>query len=581
MIMSESSNFDENLNKIKNASPLELPYLIMETELHDKKSAYEVYDEISKQFEGESIIDNVVTPVIATIIDSVLSLRKFRGFSTKLGLSAQRVILECQSFNYDGKILNLMPDSFVESKNVEKSMETWGRENRNEYLRNTLENKHLMNKYKGSKIVQKQGRVNLEDEYRKTCDISGSRKGSDKRRNDPNFNYVAETDHIVPLHTIFEQVQNNPALTNADIKKIANQDCNFAVTGRLVNNPKRDMSNSEFIAEQDRRKAAGLDYVELSEEQRANMIKMEKEAQASLENNINATVKMNLIKNGVLKDTAKSAGKDALLYFIGNTILVIIKPLYYEIKDSIIYGLQKGVCADSVIAAIKIRCSRIGNYVKNFVVGIKDFLHISSEFILNFISALIEGIIGMFIGVFKNILRILKEGYKIGVQTFPILFGKDAKKMSKNERGDAIVKIIGGSVASLCGIGINYLLEKIPALPPEAREIISTLSSGLLSMLLFYVLDKADLFDVKKDRREQRINEVFEMRINDIKEKAQKFDETVIESLRKSYLSSNQMLGQIKDAFTNGDYAQLNSILEKFHDYIFPNNTKNQLNWDC
>ena len=49
------SNIDNSIEKIKSASPLELPYVIMETELHDKKTSYEIYEEVSKTFEGCSI----------------------------------------------------------------------------------------------------------------------------------------------------------------------------------------------------------------------------------------------------------------------------------------------------------------------------------------------------------------------------------------------------------------------------------------------------------------------------------------------------------------------------------------------
>ena len=49
------SNIDNSIEKIKSASPLELPYVIMETELHDKKTSYEIYEEVSKTFEGEGM----------------------------------------------------------------------------------------------------------------------------------------------------------------------------------------------------------------------------------------------------------------------------------------------------------------------------------------------------------------------------------------------------------------------------------------------------------------------------------------------------------------------------------------------
>ena len=39
----------------------------------------------------------------------------------------------------------------------------------------------------------------MEDEYRLTKDISGSKATADKRRNDPKNKHNAETDHITKL----------------------------------------------------------------------------------------------------------------------------------------------------------------------------------------------------------------------------------------------------------------------------------------------------------------------------------------------------------------------------------------------
>lgn len=46
------------------------------------------------------------------------------------------------------------------------------------------------------------------------------------------------------------------------------------------------------------------------------------------------------------------------------------------------------------------------------------------DMLKDFISALIEGVIGMFVGVFKHILRVLKEGVKIGMQAYSVLLVK-------------------------------------------------------------------------------------------------------------------------------------------------------------
>lgn len=616
------TEIDKQIEKIKKASPLELPYIIMETELHDKQSAYELYEEVSKTFDGEGIIDNVVAPVITTIVDGVLAMPCFRGVSRKLGLSSQRVMHECKSFNYEGNVSFLMPDSFVESKNSAEAQKLWGDENRSEYIRDQFENKFSMDKYKKKKIIENGSRINMEDEYRRTRDITSSKANADKRRNDPKNEHNAETDHIIPLRTVFSQLQNNSALSSGDIRRIANQDSNFAVTGRMINNPKRDMSNSEFIKKQDENKKEGKPYIELNESQRANMIQMEKDAQQAIDRYVNETVLNNLTGKGqadrverkekiakkeqelgrpltveeraivekelgrekasnIHEVNIKNAGKQSLMYLGGNVILLVIKPLYYEIKDSIMNGFQTGVCANSFKQAITIRFSRVKNYVWGYLISIKDKLGDALDLIKNFISSLVEGIIGMFVGVFKQVLRVLQEGVKIGMQAFSILFGNESKEMTASEKGDAIVKILGSSVVAICGIGINTLLEKVPILNDEGRDVVSTILTGLASILFFYVLDKADLFNVKKEKREQRLNEVFEMRIQEIKENTDIFEDAVADSIRKSYLLTQDMLKEIKKLSKTDNYKELNRILQQYHDLMFPNKKTTIPNWNC
>ena len=616
------NDIDNCIAKIKNASPLELPKVIMKTELHDKKSSYEIYEEVSKTFEGEGIIDNVVTPVLSTVVDSVLAMRCFKGVSRKMGLSAQRVVQECQSFNYDGQVSFLMPDSFVESKNNAEVQQLWGEENRNQYMRSLYQNTDAMNKYKKKKIKENGGRVNMEDEYRLTKDITGTKATADKRRNDPKNEHNAETDHIIPLNTVFSELQNNSALSDGDIKRIANQDYNFAVTGRMINNPKRDMSNTEFIKEQDRRKKEGLPYVELDETQRANMIRMEKEAQQAINNSVNKTVLDNLVGAGqadraerkaameaeqkelgrkLTKEereavdkklaeikaanihigNAKNAGKQSFMYFAGNVVLLVMKPLYFEIKDIVMNGLQNGVCANGFKEALSIRFGRIRKYVWNSISSQKALLGSVTDMLKDFISAFIEGIIGMFVGVFKKILRVLKEGVKIGMQAYSTLFGAESKNKTAAEKGDAIVKLLGVSVVALCGIGISSLLEKLPMLNEEGREVVSTLLSGLASILLFYALDKADLFNVKKDKREKRLNEVFEMRIAEIKENTSSFENATSEAIKKSYLQSREILTQIRLAAEKDDYESLNMALQQYHGFMLPESQTKAPNWTC
>ena len=73
----------------------------------------------------------------------------------------------------------------------------------------------------------------------------------------------------------------------------------------------------------------------------------------------------------------------------------------------------------------------------------------------NLISAILEGILGMFVGIFKHAFRIIKEGIKIMMQSYSVLFGENANKSTPAEKGDAILKIFGVFGLILCSK--NYL----------------------------------------------------------------------------------------------------------------------------
>ena len=611
-----------NTDRIKQASPLELPFAIMEAELYDQQSALEAYEEASRSFEGDGLLDNVLNPIFAFVIDGLLGCKFLKSATRKTGLNGQTIIQECKSFEYEGKIAFLNPDACMEARINEQNQRKWGEENRKEYNRHVYEDTKLMGKYKKDKIAANGGRVNMEDEYMMTKNISGSKENADKRRNDPKHKYNAETDHITPLKTIFDQLQNNSGLTDSDIRRIANQDENFAVTANRVNNPKRAMTNSEFIRKQDELKAAGKPYVEITPEQRENMIQMEKEAAKHINDAVNDTVKNNIFGIGEAerieleeavkarkkelgrklteeeikaidkeivhkkaKDlhtgNIKNAGQQSLMYLAGNCVMLLLKPLYYELKDIMLNGLLKGVGATSTKEAFKIRFRRIGHYVTYNLTNLSNLKDTARDFLKTFISSLIEGLIGMFVGMWKQLLKILKEGIKIGVQAWKICFGKDAKYSTPAEKGDAIVKLVGGSLMMLCGIGIDMLLQRIGLVDDDLRMIISSLLSGLASVLLFYVLDKADLFNVKKEQREKRIREIFDMRIQDVKEKTAALDDAVAERIRETYLKSRQLLNQITEAANRDDYTKVNEYLLAYQRFMAPATVCQMPNWNC
>ncbi|MEE0990383.1 MAG: hypothetical protein UIC45_03590 [Paludibacteraceae bacterium] len=565
---------------IRNASPLDLAKALQEAELYDKKETRAVIDEIYEEFQNkDSLVSEMIEPVFISVADAIIETFSKRTLIKK-GLTASRIINECKYFRYDNIENNSTNiDGYAEWINIEHDLKKNGE--KKVYNRAALEDEKRLRKYKQKKFDNNGGRINAVDEYTGEKNIYQYQAHPDARRNIQKYkeSHLAEVDHIIPLKRIHDQFKGNYALTETDIKNIANNDTNYALTSARINRGagasgqggKLDKTITEFIDEQNEREKEGRDNLGLSDETKKNMLRMEEEAIKALTKDANNAVFKNMIGKGtgntseIWKQTSSNAANHSMDYIIGNVILYILKPLYYEIADIYKNGLKEGVGAESVSQAFKIRFGRLKDYVKATA---KSFMGDNiMEFVKGFISSLIEGIIGLFVGVFKQIFKLVKEGIRLFVEAGKILWGKNSKNMTSAQKGDAIIKIIGGSVISICGIGIEALLNKI-AIPEPWSIIISTMLSGIVSSLFMIVLDRIDLFSVKAEKRRMRIEEIFDERINDIKEAEQAFDTIAMERMRSQKLQFTVIKNNIYEGVERNDIDEINAGLFKLATFM-------------
>lgn len=334
-----------------------------------------------------------------------------------------------------------------------------------------------MDGYKDRKTI---GHSTVEDEYRGTQDLYDQKKNRPNGSDDAKYGKLAETDHIVPLKQIHDEFKHNYALDDDDIKRIANADYNFATTAAEINDGrgKGALSNKEFI-EKMRENGTPLD-----KQTEENMLRLQKEAEKEIDKQANSLIAHNLFgmadqkaidakydamleskikqyekkhgtkpteeklakmketvenkKNSELeeyktsqkskakeisKNNARMAAKQAADYAVGNVILFVIKPIYYEMTDIFKNGMQEGVGASSTTEALKIRFGRIKTYMLDHA---GEFIGDNiGEFIKGFVSSLVECIISLFVGVFKQVL-------KDSLNTIP-----DDKDLATEDSGDA------------------------------------------------------------------------------------------------------------------------------------------------
>lgn len=556
-----------------------------------------------------------------SVVDGLLEATAGGRVARKKGLTASRVIEECTNFSYDNLGDNHADvNGYTEYKNINHDeieyqiqLEKWKRDGKKgdqpqyngsvnsnstqEYIRSNLEDSSAMNDYKEK---QRHGEKKIKDEYTEKDNLYVSQNNMPDNYNDETHRKQAQPDHIVPLKQLHEQYKHNYALDDSDLKRIANSESNLAITSAEINQVKRDMTNKQYIEWMDEHGKP------LDENTKKIMLQKQKEATKSIESDVNKTVAKNLVGKGQVDEKAmknavnefkenngqapteeqrnqieqnlikkktneirgtavKNAAGQAKDYAVGNLILFIVKPIYYEISDIFKNGLKEGVGADSGSQALGIRFTRVKKYVMTHA---KAFFGDSIlDFVKGFVSSLIEGIISLFVGMLKQVLKILKEGVKILVGSVQILFGKNAKAMSPAQKGDAIIKLIGGSVIAISGVALESLLNKIGIGDPWS-VVLSTMLSGIASALFMYILNKADLFSTKAERRYERVKEIFDERIKDVQEATELFDRVALETMKEQRLQFESIQEEINTGLESNDIDSINTGLYKLADFM-------------
>lgn len=139
----DKNKLQELEDSIRNASPLELVSKLQEAELYDMKETRTVVDEVYKEFEKSgNLVDEVVVPVFMSIADGLLESTSATRKLRKKGLTASKIVSQCQSFSYDQfETETIIPDGYTEWKNAKDRAEKYGVGHENRYDRSSLEDK--------------------------------------------------------------------------------------------------------------------------------------------------------------------------------------------------------------------------------------------------------------------------------------------------------------------------------------------------------------------------------------------------------------------------------------------------------
>ncbi|MTI71445.1 MAG: hypothetical protein FH751_14460 [Firmicutes bacterium] len=548
---------EERIKKLKEldyCSPIEMSSKIIDLELYDMKSSQEIIDEVYRKFNsGENLVEEVLKPSAISIIDRFLN--KSKKINNK-GINPAQVLDECENFSYASNIeikQNKKNDTFQYNTKKEAT------EKYNKEIRKELDiSQWRKKKYKEEKY---NGKVNIKSAYDGSS-IHISKAEADKRRKIDVNKHLGEYEHIEPLKEIHNRYSDMIAINHEDLKRIANAESNTTIVSQTENRRKKDLAMKEYIDK---------GYHDYTDEQKSKMMKMDKQARINIEKDVNKQVIKNIKKDTDIQQKTKKHIKSGIKNDMedmksemqGNICVFIFKPVYYELKDCFINGIAEGIGASSIAEGFGKRMERVKDYV---LTNAKNFFGDSLVgFIKGMINSLIKGILSLFTGVIKNIYLITKEGIKLFKNIAGIYSNKP--RMTKAEKGDLLIKTIGTSIITILGFQLDDILEKAQ-IPEPWSDIISAIVTGAGVSIFMYIMNKIDLFAVKAEKRHTRIKEIFEERINDIKEAVEVFNVEAIERLKIHHQQHNNITTSINFALDNDDIDTVGEKLYELADFF-------------
>jgi hypothetical protein len=570
---------EDVLSKLSSVSPLQASRVLIDMELHDQRSSIEILDEIYKDFETkEDVIDELVTPMGLSLLDSIITHKDLK--LNRTGLTASRVWSEIKGFEYS-KVA-------IATSSLSSKLQLEGLRETDANKRGNVQ-KHKLTKHKEN---------NTNNDGSITNEIDGSKLFRHTEANS-NHDYI-ETDHLESASAYHKKFSKNVFLTDHDMRVIVNHDDNLASISKAQNNFKSAgtfLEIKEHKKELERQIKSGditakgqesLDKINekitdkslgegIKRENKATKENFKKSQQAAIENVLNN-------KANVLGKAREQAGEQSGFQAIGHAVILFIKPLFYELNDAIKFGIDKGVGMESTMDGLKFRFNRLAAYIKAEIIptlmqGVKDFAN-------NFFKVLIEGILGLITGLFKSLMKIVSEGFSALVGAIKILRKSD-EEMSSAQKADAILKLFASTVVTFV---VFYFESTIMSAMPNnfIKDISLALLSGVASTIVVYILDKADIFSTKAELRTKRVKDVFDMRIQQVKENTEAFEGASIEKLAKDRLQFRAMSESLSHAISSeqnannsvydiADFFKIDLKIKSTNDFLSMLDSKDQL----
>ena len=511
-------SFDEMLNDLSNTSPLMMSKKLIEYELYDQQDSIEVLNSIYEEFESrDNIIDNLVNPMLLSLADGLVKHPKLNGTFRKTDITPLKLVKEVNTFTYEQH----------STKDID-----------NNVFLTQAEKTYYNNEKLG---VDKDGKKYNKNYHRNEIyDIKSRNKTREEKGLEKDEVIGKDMDHVNPINHLRQKYQNNPYLYRDDIVKLVGMRENEEYINSSLNRSKGDKTWSEYIAS--RPKNENGDIVD----NKGNILLTKNEQEQKIKLQEETTRAQNI-------ESAKMMTKNIGLKGLGDIIILLLKPIWFEIKDMFKNGILYGFDTNDKIEAFLLRLKRVTKFINDNILNtlgdtLKDVLG-------NFIPMLISSLAKIVPEMFNKITQVISDGFMAIKEAFKIMMKPDSE-VSQAQKADAITKIIASAVVPILIFSFEETvltsLKFLDKTPLEfLKDVAMIILSGLATTLVVWLLDQIDLFSVKGEKRLARVKEIFELRIETIKKNTDIFEKTSIEILAKQKLQFKNIIANMNVAIDN------------------------------
>lgn len=433
-------------------------------------------------------------------------------------------------------------------------------------------------------MKQKQQEGNLRDEY----------TGKDIKQGDK-----ANLDHTVSRKELYENKRRKQA--NIATEDLANKTENLNATNESLNKSKGKKSVQEMVETRDAREAElrkqneranqKIDESNMSEtEKRLAKEKNNKRLQDKLDaddelmkqKDAQARKAINKdIAKGVVKETGKKAGKDALKAMAVQALFDLLK----EVMNGMIRFLK------AKAKSFKVFLEEMKQAIKNFVSKLSSFLRTG---VTTAVGTIVSEIFGPVVSLFTKLASLIKQGFRSFGDAIAYLTNKENRDKSFSVKVAEVGKIIVAGLTAMGAIFGGELIEKalivafpvletikIPLLGSLANMMglfFASMISGVVGAIILNLIDKAIAKQQKADNVYAQIekgNDILNKQTELINLKERKLDrtkaaaqESIRERKKQAEVILRQTAGEMKASLDNIDKkkADINRLLESLRE---------------